>query len=240
MEMNDKTFTEKKSDTFNLYTLPHKKGKKSILFNSDLHEGEQATDWRKDEIPPVVNNINIFNIYNINKLPEWIKLSKPQKLKYFFDNLIDDNHKAMTLHFSFDFIDKAMLKSPTKLQDYIRRRLSANLKNYLGYLPDFAFILEHDNKDVLHLHGIIKAPSNQMTDIKRALKLSSFGVSYNKHPMRLNILRLDDITKAEGWYNYMMKEPYFATKTMYICRNIIREIKKDYERKRNSTHTRVI
>ncbi len=185
---------------------------------------DQCKNVRKFEQSLVINNNIIYNIIKY-KLPKWEQLSIHQKLGLIFEFLIDDNWQTLTLLFSLEYIEKN--KNKIKITDAIRRNINQNLKNNLGFIPDYLFTIEFDN-DNFHIHGIIN-PCDNITEIKRVFKTSAFGRYYKRNSIPRNKkIICDSLHSKEGWINYIMKTHNSPQFDIYICNGIRRKTKSIY------------
>ena len=171
----------------------------------------------------LVNNI----IYNLNNIytSKWKELNKIDKVKLFFEHIVDSSWSAITLRFSEDLVAKCIYN--TKITDFIRRRLNENFKNRLGYVPEYLFSLEFDNK-MFHIHGVIK-PDNNFDLIKKILKTTAFSKKNRgfHYPEQFK-LRCRMIYNPKGWGRYILKKSYHPKFDIYICNPITRQIAKKY------------
>ena len=168
---------------------------------------------------PLVNNI-IYNLNNIN-IPKWKNLTKVQKVAFFSVYIVDENWAAITLRFSFRFIENC--SQVHKVTDFIRRRVNENFKNRLNYVPEYLFCIEFE-KDNFHIHGVIK-PENNLEIIKKILKTTAFGRNYTQNNMpESSKIKCDYIYNGSKWGNYILKSCTKENFDIYICLPVIRKI----------------
>lgn len=174
---------------------------------------------------PLVNNKTHQNVV----IPKWRNITAIQKLAYCMHYMDTEGFFAITLDFSDEFRKKFGWQIYRILKDTIRRRINANLKNILGYIPPYAFIIEGKNL-FLHVHGIIKIPKHQMKELEHALKTTAFGARYNKTKMREHILKMEALYHPRGWFGYMMKNPQTGAASLFISQELRRDIKNNYQK----------
>lgn len=184
---------------------------------------------------PLVYNIN--NIYTSNKprMHAWRNLSKAEKLFLVSILIVDNTWEAVTTRFSIEFIKRSLLQNCREsINTYISRRMRANLKNMLGYYPMFAFVLEYDNPNIFHLHGIIKV-DDRYDEIRKAILITAFGRKYRDNEIPASIkIKFKRIYDKIGWCNYMQKDE----QDIYIHQELLQEIQRLYENLRNSQRKR--
>ena len=171
---------------------------------------------------PLVNNI----IYNLDiDIPRWKELTKVQKAAFFFEYIVDESWVAITLRFSNEFMRNCASKE--KITDFIRRRLNMNLKNRLGYVPEYLFCIEFE-ADGFHIHGVIK-PNGNLETIRKVLKITAFGRDYTKNLLPDSCkLRCKQVYNAPGWGHYILKRCNKSKFDIYICGRLIAQIRKKY------------
>ncbi|MGD9637511.1 MAG: hypothetical protein AB7U85_00455 [Alphaproteobacteria bacterium] len=170
----------------------------------------------------------------------WKDLSPKEELVIIFNNIINYRYLIFTLVLSIGFTKKLKGLSNKEMTDLVRRRLNTNFKNNLGYLPKILFILEGQESQCLHLHGVIGPKSDlilsqkQKERIAKIMKKTAFGPDYKNNPMSKNILRLGEVYAPKGWLRYMAKDFKNTKKAIYsqfyICHDLRREAKKYYEK----------
>ncbi len=166
-------------------------------------------------------------VNNKSKIPKWRDVTPIQKLAYYSVYINIPNRIALTLNFSNKFIHKFSHLPNKKLKDVIRRRLNQNFKNNLGIVPNYAFIIERKESN-FHIHGIIELDSNQIELAKRTMKVTAFGVGFNKSPMKNNILDLQYIYNKNKWLCYMIKNHKNVINSLYISNGLLTSIRNDY------------
>ena len=173
----------------------------------------------------LVNNNIIYNLNNIN-IPKWKYLTKSQKVAFFFTYIVDKSWYAITLRFSDSFA--AGCSNNRKISDFIRRRINENLKNKLGYVPEYLFSIEFCN-GTFHIHGAIK-PNDNIEIIKKVLKNTAFSKNHqnNNFPEQYK-LRCRTIYDALGWGRYILKSNKLPKFDIYICAAITRRIAQKYQ-----------
>lgn len=203
--------------------------KKNYKSSANYNESQSGTGFSSfkslSELgKSLVNNNIIYNLNNI-KIPRWKDLSKVQKVSLFFNYIVDNSWFAITLRFSDKFV-AGCIDNP-KITDFIRRRINENLKNRLGYVPEYLFCIEFEN-GMFHIHGAIK-PNGDIKTIERILKTTAFSKKYkhNTFPEQYK-LRCVMIYDAKGWGQYILKNRYHPKFDIYICTPITKRIAKKY------------
>ena len=202
-------------------TEPEKK--ENFLSPCAMVEYQENSEFEKGLFnpSPLVNKIILYNIYTKDK-----KINSKEQVKQIFELINANDFKALTLRFSFRFMEKA---SKRKICDFIRRRINANLKNSLGYIPKFLFVLEEETPINLgentqsrqfHIHGIIEADDEKILPIKLVLKRTSFGKDFRQSNFNKNIVMLKDITDKRGWAEYITKDLNNDRRKLYISREL--------------------
>ncbi|MGN0919608.1 MAG: hypothetical protein ACI4OR_02470 [Alphaproteobacteria bacterium] len=119
---------------------------------------------------------------------------------------------AITVDFSNVFCKK--LRNQHYPEDFTRRRLNANLKRYLGVVPQYSFILE-DLAQNGHLHGIIQ-PNLDKEKLKTALKRTFLGKNYRQSTINNHSVKIKRMWYAGGWLAYIFKRN-LAMPQMFKC-----------------------
>ena len=190
----------------------------------------------------LVDNINIQNYNNLQniinpktfEISRWRKVTPTQKIAFFF-HCLAKNHidiVPFTLNVSHFFRDiYHSLKYP-EAKEELRQRIYDSIKNNLGYVPCYAFVIEKKNTQ-LHLHGIIQVPKDIETykKLRHALKLATFGVDYKNSKMHKHMLVIKESYTHNGpggWLIYMNKDNT-AADSLFINTPLKQLIKKEYE-----------
>lgn len=105
------------------------------------------------------------------RLPKWRYLSPWMKIQLAHLTLCEGESRAFTMHLHPELI--AALEHQERPADYIRRRLTYELKKVVATEPTYFFTLElHTRKGRAtkpHLHGAVEIAGCNEDDIKRAL-----------------------------------------------------------------------
>lgn len=180
-------------------------GKKESVFD-DFKSLEKRTamfiqQLRRYPIKPetLVFFNNIYN--NFIKHPRWKDLDKLVKIFLIFQYGQENGFYALTADFSHEFCQK--LQKQNNPEDFIRRRLNANFKDILGFIPQYSFILEDLSKNG-HLHGIIQ-PNLNKEKLKQVLKRTFLGKNYRKSAINNHCVKIKPMWDAGGWLAYIFK-----------------------------------
>ena len=133
--------------------------------------------------------------------------------------------QAWTLCLSPDFIKKARAsKNPS---DWIRRRLSTGLKNHLGFIPDFTFVIENADARIkmMHLHGIIDTKDVDEDIIRDSLKSTVFGIHFKKHAFNNFCWKIQKLYTPLNWQSYCLKNKYVKKGRIYISNTLKNNLK---------------
>ena len=197
------------------YQIPN--GKKESIFESFENVERQARAFvhRFQAYRPGAETLVFFNnIYNNNfiKHPRWKDLDKLSKSFFIFRYGQENGFLAITVDFSNVFCEK--LRNQHYPEDFTRRRLNTNLKRYLGFVPQYSFLLE-DLAQNGHLHGIIQ-PNLDQEKLKIALKRTFFGKNYRQSAINNHSVKIKRMWDAGGWLAYIFKRN-LATPQMFKC-----------------------
>ena len=202
-----------------------------------LHLLERCENIQKTTTPIVAHDLIPNYKY---KLTRWKDLQKEEKTYLIFKKIINDDYVAMTLRFSADFITNAYRRHKcqrSELIDFIRRRLCAGLKNKLGYVPSFLFVLEFDfpinakwigKESPYHLHGVIKLTDADIPKAKKAIKTVVFGVDFKASPMDCRIVRFKRVWNTMGWLRYIIKNKE-VWNHIYTSQDLTKKIRTQYK-----------
>lgn len=138
---------------------------------------------------------------NLIKHPRWKDLDKLAKVFLIFQYGQENGFLAITVDFSHEFSHK--VQEQNNPEDFTRRRLNANLKRYLGFIPQYSFVLE-DLAQNGHLHGIIQ-PNLDKGKLRIALKRTFLGKNYRKSAINNHCVTIKPMWDAGGWLAYIFK-----------------------------------
>ena len=177
-----------------------------------------------EERMSLVNNTD--NASLTYQIPQWRDLTKMQKLAYKMYFMDTSEMSAITVDFSHVLRDKYLPLNYAQVKAAVGKRLRENLKNALGYIPLYVFVVE-DKNNMLHIHGIMNIPLHEKDRVKHALKVSACGVGYKDSPMNNRIIKIKPLTRPRGWLAYMNKT-LTSARSLYISQPFLRKIRADY------------
>ena len=198
------------------FILQTSNGKKESIFESFKNVERQASAFvhhfqryhLRAETLVFLNNI--YN--NFLKHPRWKDLDKLAKIFFIFWYGQKNGFFAITVDFSNVFCEK--LRNQHYPEDFTRRRLNANLKRYLGFIPQYSFVLEDLARNG-HLHGIIQ-PNLDKKKLKIALKRTFLGKNYRQSTINNRSVQIKRMWDAGGWLAYIFKRN-LAIPQMFKC-----------------------
>lgn len=189
--------------------------KKESIFNSPNLLKATASAFlmkatKNKKLPSSLVYINKIKDNNIIPDTQWKRLNTISRLFYIFTYAEQQQFYAVSLRFSHSFINK--IESSENQADFIRRRINANFKLKLGYIPQYSFILEKDKKSNIHLHGIMEITDAEQT--KNILKLTCFGKDYKHSNMNKYIYKYEPLYSSWWWCSYCLKGKFAKNKVI--------------------------
>ena len=172
--------------------------------------------------------VYLSNIYNNTiKHPRWKDLPKIAKLAYVFWYAEEHHFWAITCLFSTELT--SILQKERFPEDYVRRKLNINFKKYVGYFPQYSFILEDIGTNA-HLHGIIQSDINKK-QLKHTLKYTFFGENYRNSSVNNFNVKLEPLHTSEKWLAYILKRNSFEIKLfpIYTSRELTKAARFRYQ-----------
>lgn len=199
---------------------PFNSAKKESVFICPYLLEDSARAFLRSAKKKTTNPVSLVYITNIKKnsvLPDtqWKRLNIITRLFYIFIYAETQKYYAINLRFSHKLLHK--LETNNKKADFIRRRIDSNFKFYLGYKPEYAFILEEDKKHNMHLHGIMEIKEPDKT--KHILKTTCFGSDYKESSFNKYIYQCSPLYNAGKWCAYCLKDKFAQNKTILAYRS---------------------
>ena len=170
----------------------------------------------------VLDNNNIITSYL--RYPDWDILSIKDKLMLLGSYLEhNDGFKAFTLIPSHHF--RRAMKTSAHWADYARRHFNSNLKNNLGFVPDYMFVIETSRNDYEHFHGVIDVRFASENTIRDIFKKTVFGCDYKTSPMNRVFWEPKCLYNPLGWISYCLKNNQGNKSLVYMTNSLKKSVK---------------